>query len=341
MQLAQIPSAMNTTLPTTHRVSVFFPTAWSPGERICARLGVAASEVEGRTFEDGEHKLRPMESVRGRDVYVVESFYSDDLLSVNDKLVRALFLLAALRDAGAARVTCVAPYLCYSRMDRRSKPRDPVSSRYVANLLEAVGVDRVVTVDVHDVAAFENSFRIATEHLTAAPALIEALLPHIGGHEVAVVSPDSGGLKRADAFRKALERRLGRSVGFAFVEKYRDETSVRTGALSGDVENRIAILLDDLISTGTTLARAAATCRDAGARSVIAAATHGVLSSDAPRLLHDSAIEHIVLLDTIPERPLHAKVLEGRAEFVDCAPLLASAIHQLHTNGSISELAQG
>jgi ribose-phosphate pyrophosphokinase len=176
----------------TDMLSVFAFGAGRPlAERICRRLGIALGALEERSFEDGEHKLRPLESVRGRDVYVVQSLYGDAQSSVNDKLVRTLFLVATLKDAGAERVTCIAPYLCYVRKDRRTKPRDPVTNRYVAALLEAVGTDRVVTLEVHNPAAYENAFRIPAEHLTASPLWVQGLFSAVRDRKVTVVSPDA------------------------------------------------------------------------------------------------------------------------------------------------------
>lgn len=305
-------------------------------ERICKQLGIAPGRHEERAFEDGEHKIRPLESVRGRDVYVVEALHGDAKLSVDDKLARMLFFLAALRDAGAARVTAVAPYLCYARKDRRTKPRDPVTSRYVAMLFEAVGIDRIVTVDVHNEAAYQNAFRIPTTHITAAPLFVEAFAPHLG-EQVVVVSPDAGGVKRAERFRQALEARLRRPVGLAFVEKFRSEGVVRGGTVVGEIVDRDAIIIDDLISSGGTLARAAAGCRERGARNVYAAATHGVFSRDASRVLLDSALDRVVILDTIPPREV-ATEMGSRLQILGCAPPLANAIHRLHTDRSLVEI---
>ncbi|HSJ80246.1 MAG TPA: ribose-phosphate pyrophosphokinase-like domain-containing protein, partial [Thiobacillus sp.] len=137
------------------------------GERVATALGVALSSHEEREFEDGEHKARPLENVRGKDVYVIQSLYGEPGMSANDKLVRLLFFIGALKDASAGRVTAVCPYLAYSRKDRKTKSRDPVSSRYVAQLFEAVGSDRMVTLDVHNPAAYQNAFRIPAEHLEA------------------------------------------------------------------------------------------------------------------------------------------------------------------------------
>lgn len=323
-------------LPERHRISLFALSNGRPLlERVCAHLGVSAGRHEERVFEDGEHKIRPLESVRGQDVYVVQSLYGDDALSVNDKLVRLLFFLGALRTAGAARINVIAPYLCYSRKDVRTKPRDPVTTRYVATIFEAMGTDRIATVDVHNAAAYENAFRIPAELLSAVGSFVELFVPLLGDRSAVVVSPDAGGVKRAERFRQVLERQLDRPVGSAFLEKSRSEGVVRGGAVVGDVSGRVAIIIDDLISSGTTLARAAVACRDRGAVAVFAAATHGVFSADARATLDASPLERIVILDTIP---ITGGQLGSKLEVIDCSPLLAAAIHRLHTGGSLTEL---
>ena len=299
-------------------------------ERICAELDVEPARHEERDFEDGEHKIRPLESVRGRDVYVVQSLFGDGQLSVNDKLVRMLHLLATVRDAGAARVTAVAPYLCYARKDMRTKSRDPVTTRYVASHFEASGIDRMVVMDVHNRAAYENSFRVPTEHLTAASAFVDYFADRVGDQEFVVVSPDAGGVKRAERFRQALEERLDRPVSSAFIEKFRSEGEVRGGTLVGDVDDRVAIIIDDLVSSGTTLVRAADACLRGGAKSAFAAATHGVFSSGASDNLANSELERLIIADTIPPAGLQEDLLEQRVALIDCAPILATAIAHLH-----------
>ncbi len=185
------------------------------GERVASALGLPLAGHEEREFEDGEHKARPLENVRGRDVYVIHSLYGEPGISANDKLVRLLFFIGALKDASAARVTAICPYLAYSRKDRRSKPRDPVSSRYVAQLFEAVGTDRMVTLDVHNLAAYQNAFRIPAEHLEARGLFVAWFAARLQDENLVVVSPDAGGVKRADALRDSLARALGRPVGAA------------------------------------------------------------------------------------------------------------------------------
>ena len=326
--------------PSLSRLAVFsLESGRALRNRICHLLGIPPGRHEERQFDDGEHKIRPLESVRGRDVYVVESLHGEPGWTVDDKLVRTLFFLAALRDVGAARVTLVAPYLCYSRKDRRTKSRDPVTTRYVATLLEAVGIDRIVTMDVHNRAAYENAFRIPAEHLTAAAVLVDAIVPLVGGQPAAVVSPDAGGVKRAERFRQALEGRLDRSVTFAFVEKFRSEGVVRGGSVVGDVGDRVVIVIDDLVSSGTTLARAALACRERGARVVHAAATHGVFSREAVRILGSALLERVIVLDTVATHGPEVDPLRNRVRMLDCAPVFADAIRRLHGDGSLADLA--
>ncbi len=309
------------------------------GERVAAILDIPLAALEERSFEDGEHKARPLESVRGADVYVLHSLYADAEQSVNDKLVRLLFLIGTLRDAGAGRVTALVPYLCYARKERKTKSRDPVSTRYVASMFEGVGVDRVVTLDVHSVAAFQNAFRCRTEHLEATLLFVDHFAPLIGAREAAVVSPDVGGVKRAESFREALERRLERSLAGAFMHKKRSAGVVSGEGLVGDVEGRVVIMLDDIIASGTTMARCAAACRGKGAIEVYAAATHGVFTG-ADAKLADAALDGIVVTSSIPPFRLTNPALRQRLVVVEAAGLFAEAIRRLHEDGSLVELME-
>jgi len=305
---------------------------------VAAALRVELAPLEARVFEDGEHKTRPLTSVRARDVYVLQALSSGGGHSVNDRLVRLLFFVGALRDAGAARVTAVIPYLGYARKDRRTKPRDPVTTRYVAQLFESVGTDCVVTLDVHNLAAFQNAFRCRTEHLEAAPRFVEEIAPGLADLPVTVVSPDAGGIKRAEAFRQRLEAALGRPVGAAFVEKYRSSGVVSGEGFVGPVDGRIAIVVDDLIAGGTTVARAARACRERGARRVIALASHGVFASTAPEALAGADVDRVVVTDSIPAQPLPEGAFAAKLERLSVATLFAEAIRRLNTGGSLAEL---
>ena len=182
------------------------------GEKIATSLGGKLAAHEERSFEDGEHKSRPLDTVAGCDVYVVHSLHGGPEESPNDKLCRLLFFVGALKDAGATRVTAVTPYLCYARKDRRTKANDPVTIRYLASVFEAVGTDAIVTLDVHNEAAFENAFHCPSIALTTAPLLIGKIRSIAGDKPISVVSPDLGGGKRADLLRQALEKALQRPV---------------------------------------------------------------------------------------------------------------------------------
>lgn len=310
------------------------------GEAIGRSLGVALGAHEEREFEDGEHKCRPLTNVRGRDVFVVQSLYGEPAQSANDKLCRLLFFIGALKDASAGRVTAVVPYLCYTRKDRKTQPRDPVTTRYVAGLFEAVGTDRVLTLDVHNLAAFQNAFRCRTDHLEARAPFVEYFCAKLRGDDVAVVSPDVGGVKRAERFRAALARALNRDVAKAFMEKQRSNGLVSGDFLIGEVSGMSAIIVDDLISTGTTISRAAKACVAAGAKKIYAAASHGIFVDGAKHLLNDPAIEQVVITDTIPPFRVDAQTVRSRLFVIDTAPLFAAAIRAIHEGGSLVDLLE-
>lgn len=309
------------------------------GRLVAAHAGIAVAPHELRRFEDGEHKIRPMASVRGRDVFVVCSLYGDATESVNDRLCRMLFFVGAMRDAGAARITTVAPYLCYSRKDRRTNPRDPVTTRYVARLFEAVGSDRVVTIDVHNRAAYENAFRIPTEHLEATHLFVDRCRA-LGGRDLAVVSPDPGGFHRAEALRDALEQATSTTVELAMLGKHRKGGVVRTEAFVGDVEGRTAVIVDDLIVSGTTLIRAAEACRKRGAVAVHAMATHGAFTASAKTVLASPLIDSIAITDSISPERIDLGPVRDKLSVLSIAPLLAQAIQVLHRDASMTELLE-
>ncbi|WJW76568.1 ribose-phosphate pyrophosphokinase [Thiohalobacter sp. IOR34] len=308
------------------------------GRAVARHLGIDLGLHEERGFEDGEHKARPLESVRGADVFVIASLHGDERFSVNDKLVRLLFFLGALRDAAAGRLTAVVPYLCYARKDRKTKSRDPVTTRYVAALFEAVGVDGVMTLDVHNLAAFQNAFRCRTEHLEARPLFVEHFAAQVGDAPLVCVSPDVGGIKRAERFRESLSRRLGRAVDSAFMEKKRSAGVVSGTALVGEVAGRTAIIIDDMIAGGTTLARTVEACRAGGAARILAAATHGLFVGDVGHKLALPALEQLVITDSVVPFRLAGTPAAERLVVLDSARLVAEAIHRMHEGGSLVEL---
>jgi len=307
-------------------------------QRVASRLQGELAAHEEHLFEDGEHKMRPLVSVRGRDVFVLQSLHGDARESVDDKLCRLLFFIGTLRDASAASVTAVLPYLAYARKERRTQPRDPVTTRYVATLFEAVGADRVVTLEVHSLAAYQNAFRCRTEHLNADHLLASHFAALVGDQPAVVVSPDAGGIPRAERFRLALAQKLGRPVDAAFAEKHRSGDVVRGDLLAGEIGGRCAIVLDDLIATGGTIVRTARACVARGARSVHAAATHGLFVGDAPRVLADDSVAGIVVTDSVPPFRLAGTPTQAKLTVLATDALFAEAIRRLHEHGSLTEL---
>ncbi|MDO8860758.1 ribose-phosphate pyrophosphokinase [Haliea sp. E1-2-M8] len=306
--------------------------------RVADLLGIPLGTHEERDFEDGEHKIRPLESVRQRDVYVVQSLYGDKQLSLNDRLVRLLFMLGCFRENGAASVTAVIPYLCYARKERKTKPRDPVTSRYLAQLLEAMGVDQVVTMDVHSRAAFDNAFRCRTVHLSAHDAFIKYCLAGLGEEQITVASPDIGGVKRAELFRQALERRLGRPVASAFMEKHRSSGKLSGATVVGAVSGRRVLIVDDLVASGSTLQRAAEAFRAQGASQVDAIASHGVFGPGAESALATPPLNHLLVSDSLPAALQPQSLRQNKIVTVTVAPLIGEAIRRLHQGGSLAAL---
>jgi ribose-phosphate pyrophosphokinase len=311
------------------------------GEGIAAALEVPLARHEERGFEDGEHKARPLEVVRGEDVYVVQSLHGDPAQSANDKLCRLLFFIGCLRDCAAARVTAVVPYLAYARKDRRTKPRDPITTRYLAQLFEAVGTEAVVTLDVHNVAAFENAYRCRTVPLDSRRLFAPRLKELVGSGPVVVASPDPGGVKRAQLFRESFERMLGRPAGAAFLDKRRSGGVVSGDLLVGEVADAVVIVVDDLISTGGTMRRAAEACLAQGAARVVAVAAHGLFTGEAARTIAAPALARVLVSDTVPPFRLPPSLLEDRVEVISAVPLFAEAIRRLHGGGSITALLEG
>ena len=298
------------------------------GSSLAGALDISLSPFEDRSFEDGEHKLRPLVDPRGADTYVVCSLHGGPQHSPHDKLFRLLMFIAALREHGAARVTAVVPYLAYARKDRQTKPFDPVTLRYVAQLFEAVGLAQLIVLEVHNVAAFQNAFRCTTLHLDVHRAF-DAVVPEIAGAgPLAVASPDPGGVKRAQLWRESLVERLAMPVGFAFVDKRRSAGLVSSDNLvAGGVDGMTVLLLDDLIASGDTMKRAAHALRQAGAHQVIACAAHGLFIEPAPGVLADAVISQVLVSDSVPPFRLPTSgPVSRKLRIVSAVPLFAQAI---------------
>jgi ribose-phosphate pyrophosphokinase len=308
---------------------LFAPVHTRPlGQRIAAALGVQLAASEEREHDYGEHKMRPGLDVRGHDVYVVQSLHGDAQASANDKLCRLLFFLGALRDAGARRVTAGVPYLCYARKDRRTHPQDPVTLRYVAALFEAMRVDRLVVLDVHNEAAFDNAFRCPTLRIDADAVMLEQLLQSELLHDPVITSPDIGGFKRVQRLQDTVASRLGSRVDCAFMEKRRSGSALSGERLVGDVAGRDVLIYDDLIASGSTLLRATAAAREAGARSVHVAATHAAFNPEVVRLAESGGPDSVWVTDSIAVPPELAARLPG-LKVCSIAALLATTLRSL------------
>lgn len=299
---------------------------------LAAALDVPVSPHEDRSFADGECKLRPLVDPRGADAYVVHSLHGGPALSPHDKLAQLLMFIATLREHGAARVTAVVPYLAYARKDRQTKPWDPVTLRYVAQLFEAVGTAQIIVLEAHNVAAFQNAFRCPTMHLEA-HRVFETVANEIASSgPIAVASPDPGGVKRAQLWRESLEQRLTRAIGFAMVDKRRSAGLVSGGELvAGDVAGATVLLLDDLIATGDTMLRAAVALHRAGATAVVAFAAHGLFVEPAGEVLAGEPIARVVVTDSVPPFRLGPTSPAGhKLQVVSGVPLFADAIRRSH-----------
>jgi ribose-phosphate pyrophosphokinase len=323
------------------------PLVFAPGES--RALGLAASEgaglglaeLEERQYEGGEFKLRPMHSVRDRTVFVVQSLAETRAAPIAQRLVRLLFLIQGLRDAGAGRTIAVIPYLAYARKDRRTKPRDPVYTRYVAQLLEAVGTDRVVALDVHNASALDNAFRIPVDHLSALPMMAAHFTQHLPTGKLAVASPDIGGIKRAQVFRELLERRTGQEVGLVFVEKRREGAVISGGTIVGNASGRAVIVVDDLCASGATLIKAATALRAAGATSVHVTVTHAPIETGLAALVAEAAIAQVVITDSVGYAPGPGTLGQrGKVKILPCGELLGCAMARMISGDPLAPLAE-
>ena len=298
------------------------------GEKLAQELGIVLSKHKEVNFEDGEHEAHSLEPVQNEEVFVVQSLYADNEQTINDKLCRLLFFIGSLKDASAKKVTAVVPYLCYARKDQKSESMGGVTTRYVASLFEAVKTDAVITIDVHSLQSFQNSFRIPTENLEAEQLFAQQISSHLENEELVVLSPDIGGIKRAEKFQKTLQTSLGKEVGLAFMEKYRKEARLSGETVVGEVKNKTVVLYDDMISTGKTLAHAAAACERNGANKMVVAATHGLFAADAADILQEN-IHHVFVANTVPPFRLQGRSLLQKTTVVDITPLFGDAIRRM------------
>jgi ribose-phosphate pyrophosphokinase len=300
--------------------------------KIAAKLGIELGGLTLKTFTNGEVYCRFEESVRGCDVFIVQPTCGNVQtgLSANDALMELMVMVDAAVGGSAHRVIAVTPWYGYSRQDKKSEPREPISARMVARMLESAGIDRILAMDLHQ-GQIQGFFQKPCDHMTALFMLTQ-YFSDMGLEDLVVVAPDAGRVK----LNKRFASRIGADL--AILNKERPAQQVaEIGYVIGDVEGKTAVIVDDIIDTAGTLKAAAQTVRDAGASRVFAAATHGVFSGNAWENLAGAGFEQIVVTDTIPLPP----GAPDNVRVLSCADLLTSSIRQIFTDGSVSDVFGG
>jgi len=293
-------------------------------EEIAQYLHIRVGDADVARFSDGEVLVQVNENVRGTDVFVVQPTCPP----VNDTLMELLVMIDALKRASAHRITAVLPYYGYGRQDRKVQPRVPITAKLVADLLEAAGVDRILALDLH-AGQIQGFFNVPVDHLFAAPVIID----YLGKKELrdaVIVSPDAGGVERARAIAKRL------NAGLAIIDKRREGPNQAAAMhLIGDVRDRDAVVIDDMIDTAGTLIQAIEALKREGARRILACAVHGVLSGPALDRIRESDLEELIITNSIPLPP---DKQAGKIQVLSVAPLLAEAIRRIHDEESVSTL---
>ena len=294
-------------------------------QEICSYLQITLGKASVGTFSDGEINVKLNENVRGKDIFVIQTFSNP----VNRNLMELLIMMDALKRASAYRITAVLPYYGYARQDRKAEPRVPITAKLIADLITVAGADRVLTLDLH-VGQIQGFFNIPVDNIFATPVILE-YLKKMDLKDLVVVSPDAGGVERARAIAKKLDTTL------AIIDKRREKANVsEVMNIIGDVEGRDALLLDDMIDTAGTITQGAGALKKAGARKVLAACTHPVMSGSAIDRLNGSVIDEVIVTNTIP---LNGKDQScKKITTLSVAPLLGEAIRNTHNETSVSSL---
>ena len=296
-------------------------------EEVASIMGKPLGDLEVKKFSDGEICVNLGETVRGVDCFIIQSTCSP----VNDNLMELLITIDAMKRASAGRITAVVPYYGYARQDRKAKARDPITAKLVADMLVAAGADRIVTMDLH-AAQIQGYFTIPMDHLIGQP-LLTAYYKKQNIEDLVIVSPDHGSVPRVRNMAEPLD------CPIAIVDKRRPKPNVsEIMNIIGDIEGKNCILLDDMIDTAGTITNAANAIKDMGAKSVRACATHPVLSGPAIERIEASAIEELVVLNTMP---IPAEKMSGKIKVISVGPTFAEALMRIHTNESISKIFEG
>lgn len=322
-------------LVTRKRMMIFAGSSYQDlAQEVADHLGMRVGEVQLSRFANGELYARFGESVRGADVFVLQSHLSTPEMSINDFIIEQLVMLDALKRASAKRTVAVIPYYGYSRSDKKARAREAIAARMIADLYEAVGVDRIMSVDLHT-GQIQGFFHNPFDHLTALPLLEQWITENTDPARRVIVSPDAGRVRLTEKFAGHL------GAPIAILHKRRDPSRhnvAETLDVIGDVEGRTAVLIDDMIDTAGTIVGAAALLKERGAERVIACATHPLFSGPAVERLNDSVIERVVVTNTIP---LPADLHMDKLVVLSIAPILASALRAVFEDESVSEIFRG
>lgn len=294
-------------------------------QEVCNYLGIEPGKITAKTFSDGETQIEIHENIRNRDVFILQSTCTP----VNDNLMQLLIIMDALKRASAKRITAIIPYYGYGRQDRKVKPRVPISAKLVADLITTAGADRVVSLDLH-AGQIQGYFNIPVDNLFAAPLLLKFMKSNYNNNLV-IVSPDAGGVERARAFAKRL------SASLAIIDKRRDAPNVSEAMnIIGEVEDKTAIILDDMVDTAGTLTQGAAAIKKRGAKKIFACCTHPVLSGPAIERLENSEIDQLVVTNTIPLSEASKKC--SKIVTLSVAELIGEAVRRIYYSHSVSTL---
>jgi len=297
----------------------------SLAEKVCDHLGIPLGNADIKTFSDGEISVEINENIRGKDVFIIQPTCPP----VNDNLMELLIMIDAAKRASAGRITAVIPYYGYARQDRKVAPRQPISAKLVANLITVAGASRVLTMDLH-AGQIQGFFDIPVDNLFARPVLLHYIKEHFKD-DLVIVSPDAGGVERARAFAKRLNASL------AIIDKRREKANVaEVMNIIGDVKDKTAVIIDDIVDTGGTLTKAALALLEKGALAVYACCTHAVLSGNAVQRIEESSLKELIVTDTIPLSEEAQKC--EKIKVLSVGKLFGEAVKRIHLNESVSVL---
>lgn len=301
-------------------------------QKVADTLGIELGKANLKRFPNGELHCRYEESIRGADVFILQSHYHNDELSLNDAIMQQGIMIDAATRASAKRITAVCPYMGYSRQDRKATGREPITSKYLYNIFRVAGVDRIMSVDMHSSQA-QGFFDGPVDHLTAMPVQLKYLKKTFG-NDIVVVSPDAGRVKVIERFANSLANGHG-ALDIAIIHKSRSRGHAEALAIVGEVRGRVCVLIDDMIDTAGTICAAAEILKKEGAKQVIVLTTHAIFSGPATERLSAAPIDRVIVTDTLPT-PGTTKL--EKLEVLSVAGIIADAIRAVFEEGSVSDL---